>query len=201
MPKADDKQMAVAQVYGRAMHDLAVSTGAADALAEELAELAGHVADNPEIGNFFATPLVDVQDRAKTLEKLFRGKASDLLVDSLQVINRKGRLDLLGAIAEVYHLRHQEHLGQVDVQVATAVPLGSAQRDKLAAVLKQHSGRQPRLIERIDPSLIGGMVLKIDDEKIDASVIHEIGRLRRALRRRAENEIHRSRRAAAEAAS
>ncbi len=200
MPKADDKQIAVARVYSRAMHDLAVSRGEADALAEELGELAAYVDRNDELGNLFASPLIDPGDRAKSLEQLFRGRTSDLLVDSLQVINRKDRLALLGVIAEAYHLRHQEHLGRVDVRVTTAEPLGPALRERLVTVLLKHSGRQPQLIEEIDQSLIGGIVLKIDDQKIDASVIHQIGRLRRALRERSEHEIHRGRRAAAEAA-
>ncbi len=201
MAKADDKQMAVAQVYGRAMHDLAKSRGEADELAEELSELAAYVESNAALADFFASPLVDAGDRAQSLERLFRGKASELLVDSLQVINRKQRLELLGAIAEAYHLRHQKHRGEVDVHVSTAVGLTDALRRRLVAVLADHSGRQPQLIEAVDESLIGGMVLRIGDEKIDASVIHEIGRLRRALRERSQQEIHRSRRAAAEAAS
>ncbi len=200
MPKADDKQIAVARVYSRAMHDLAITKGEADSLAEELGELAAYVERNDELGTFFASPLVDAGDRANSLDRLFRGKISDLLVDSLQIINRKGRLGLLGAIAETYRLRHQEHLGRVDVHVSTAVPLGPSLRERLVSVLLEHSGRQPQLIEQIDPSLIGGIVLKIDDQKIDASVIHQIGRLRRALRERSEHEIHRDRRAAAEAA-
>ncbi len=200
MPRADDKQMAVAQVYGRAMHDLAVSRGEADALDEELGELAAHVEDNADLGDFFASPLIDARDRAQGLEKLFRGKASDLLVDSLQVVNRKGRLELVGPIAEAYHLRHQAELGRIDVQVTTAVPLGSGLRDRLTSALQQHTGRQPHLIERVDPSLVGGMVLKIDDEKIDASVSRQISRLHRKLFQRAEREIHRARRAAAEVA-
>jgi len=200
MAKADDKQMAVAQVYSRAMHELAKSKGEADALADELSELAAFIEGNAELATFFASPLVDAGDRGASLERLFRGKASDLLVDALQVINRKERLGVLGAIAEAYHLRHQEHLGQVDVHVATAVPLSDALRRRLESVLEKHSGRQPQLIEQVDESLIGGIVLRIDDEKIDASVIHEIGRLRRALRERSLQEIHRGRQAAAEAA-
>ncbi len=201
MAKADDKQIAVAQVYSRAMHDLAISKGQADDLAEELEGLAAHVEEDPDLGNFFASPLIDAGDRATSLERMFRGKTSDLLLDSLQVVNRKGRLGLLGAIAEAYRQRHQEHLGRVDVQVSTAVALGPTTRKRLESVLQGYSGRQPHLIEQVDPSLIGGIVLKIDDQKIDASVIHQIDRLRRALRERSENEIHRSRRAAAEAAS
>ncbi len=201
MAKADDKQIAVAQVYSRAMHDLAVSRDEADALAEELEQLAAYLEEHADLATFFASPLIDPDDRAKSLERLFRGKASDLLVDSLQVINRKGRLGLLGAVAETYHLLHQEHLGRVDVHVSTAVELTQTTRARLESVLEQYSGRQPQLIEQVDPSLIGGIVLKIDDQKIDASVIHQIGRLRRALRERSEHEIHRSRRAAAEAAS
>ncbi len=201
MAKADDKQVAVARVYTRAMHDLAISRNEADELAEELADLAAHVEEHEGLGTFFASPLVDTGERAKSLERMFRGKISDLLLDSLQVINRKGRLGLLGVIAESYRQRHQEHLGRVDVHVSTAVALGPGLRERLESVLREYSGRQPHLIEQVVPSLIGGIVLKIDDEKIDASVIHEIDRLRRTLRKRSEQEIHRSRRAAAEAAS
>lgn len=201
MSKADDKQVAVAQVYSRAMHDLAVSQNEADSLADELTELAAYLEQDDALATFLASPLIDPDDRAKSLERLFRGKASDLLVDSLQVINRKGRLGILGAVAESYHLLHQEHLGRVDVHVSTAVELSPATRERLESVLQKYSGRQPQLIEQVDPSLIGGIVLKVDDQKIDASVIHQIGRLRRALRERSEHEIHRSRRAAAEAAS
>ena len=137
MAKADDKEMAVAQVYSRAMHDLATSRGEADELADELDELAAFVEGNEALATFFSTPLLDSGDRGESLERMFRGKASDLLVDSLQVINRKERLDLLGAIAEAYHLRHQQHLGQVDVHVATAVPLSPALRRRLESVLAE----------------------------------------------------------------
>ncbi len=200
MPKANDKQMAVAQVYCRAMHDLATSRGEADQLADELSELAAAIERDADFAAFLASPLIDEGDRERALERLFRGRASDLLVDALQVINRKGRLGLVPAIAEAYHLRHQEHLGRVDVHVTTAVELGERLRERLASVLRKHSGREPQLLERVDESLIGGIVIKLDDEKIDASVVHEIDRLRRALRERSEQEIYRSRRDAAEAA-
>ena len=197
MPKADDKQMAVAQVYSRAMHDLAVSKGEADGLLEELRELAGSIERDPDFAAFVSSPMIDAEDRSQALERIFRGRASDLVVDSLQILNRKGRLALLPAIAEAFHLQHLEHLGRVDVLVTTAVPLGDSLRDRLTAALSGHSGRQPVLIEEVDESLIGGIVLRIDDEKIDASVVHEIDRLHRALRDRAVHEIHRSRREAA----
>ena len=201
MAKADDKQMSVAHVYARAIHDLAKARGDADHVAEEIEELAGYLERDEDFASFLASPLIEPKDRAKTLEKLLRGKASDLLVDSLQVINRKERLGLLAAIAEAYHLQHQEHLGRVDVHVRSAVALGDQLRQRLITVLGKHSGKEPVLIEEVDESLIGGMVLRVDDEKIDGSVVHEIDRLRKALRERSEMEIYRSRRAAAEAAS
>ncbi len=201
MAKADDKQMAVGQIYSRAMHELAKSRGEADELAEELKELAKLAETHEDFATLFRSPLVDAETRAKSIERLFRGRASDLLVDSLQVINRKERMGIIDAVAEAYHLRHEDHLGQVDVYVSTAVPLSDALRARLTTVLERHTGRQPQLIETVDESLIGGIVLRIEDEKIDGSVIHEIGRLRHAMRERSEQEIHRARRAAAEAAS
>src|SRR5436305_443733 len=89
------------------------------------------------------------------------GQASDLLLDSLQVINRKGRLGQLRAIAESYRAALRDLRGWVDVRVRTAVPLDDAQRTRLQEVMAASTGKKPTLIERVDPSLIGGLVVDV----------------------------------------
>jgi F-type H+-transporting ATPase subunit delta len=193
MATVDDRDLAVGRIYGKAMLDLAEQQGEADALLDELGELVKYLDAHPEFENFLATPLVEEDERAAALEKIFRGRASDLLVDSLQVINRKGRLGLLRAVAEAYKLEYRDLRGIVDVTVRTAVPLTDAQRARLDEAMARFTGKKPLLTERVDPSILGGLVIEAAGQKIDTSVATRLRELSAALERRASQEILRSR--------
>ncbi|MCP4657925.1 MAG: ATP synthase F1 subunit delta [bacterium] len=180
----------MARVYSRAMLDLAEAQDEAEGLLAELAELAAYLDRSPEFAAFMASPLVDADERAASIKKLFRDHASHLLVDSLQVLNRKGRLALVGAVAETYREQYQRRRGKIDVQVRTAVPLTTNLREKLRAAAAGFTGKDPELIEEVDESMIGGMVLRIGDQKLDGSVAYEIRKLRATFHERAVHEIH-----------
>lgn len=190
---ANDRELSIGHVYSKAMLDLAEQQGQADALLEELQGLVEYLDRNPELDRFLSSPLVDDEDRGKVLEKAFRGKTSDLLLDSLQVINRKGRLSLLRGIFESYRSDHRELRGMVEARVRTAVPLTEALRARVRETVARHTGRQPILIETVDPSVIGGIVIDVGGQKIDGSVAHRLRELGRALELRAAQEIVRSR--------
>src|SRR4029434_4297416 len=103
MAKMDTRDLAVGRLYAEAMLDLAEEQGQSDALLEELKDLAGSLDQSPKLEHFLASPLVDEEGRARVIEELFRGQASDLLVDSLQVINRKERLGPLRPTPRALH--------------------------------------------------------------------------------------------------
>lgn len=193
MHKVDDKDMAPARLYSRSMLDLARSEGRADELLEELQDLVGYLEKDPALANFFSSPLVDLGERAEAIERWFRGRSSDLLVNSLQVLNRKGRLVLLPTIAEVYRLEYQQLQRQVEVHVHTAVPLSDSSRERLQQTVSRLTARQARLIEHVDASMLGGLVLQIGDQKIDGSVRRELEEMREALELRSAHELHRLR--------
>lgn len=190
---ANDRELSIAGVYSKAMLDLAEQQGQADSLLEELQGLVEYLDRNPELERFLASPLVDDEDRARVLEKAFRGKTSDLLLDSLQVVNRKGRLSLLRGIVEGYRTGHRKLRGLVEARVRTAVPLSDALRARVRESVARHTGHQPVLIEKVDPALIGGIVIEVGDEKIDGSVSNKLRELGRNLEQRASQEIVRSR--------
>ena len=116
MARLDEKQVAVARVYSRAMLDLAISGDGAESLLEELEELMTLLEGQEDLNGFFSSPMVEPTERAKVLEKLFRGRASDLLVDSLQVLNRNGRLAVLPTVVEVFRQEYQERFDHIEVQ-------------------------------------------------------------------------------------
>lgn len=193
MANVNDRELAIGRIYSKAMLDLAEERGEADDLLAELQDLVKYLDRNPEFEQFLGSPLVDDEDRSRTLERALRGKASDLLVDALQVVNRKGRLGLLRAIAEGYRIEHGLLRGIAEATVRTAVPLGEALRTRVRESVARFTGKQPRLIEKVDPSLIGGIVIEVDGQKIDGSVASRLRELGQALERRASEEIVRAR--------
>jgi F-type H+-transporting ATPase subunit delta len=190
MANVDSRETGVARVYARAMLDLAAAQGQEDELLAELQELGRAIENDAELATFLASPLVSSEARAEVLEKVFRRRASDLLVDALEVINHHGRLGLLPAIAAAYRDAYRDLRGLVDVRVTTAVPLSEAQRASLSKAIAKLTGKQPQLIERVDPSILGGLVVEVAGEKTDTSLatrLHDVGT---ELAERAAQELH-----------
>jgi len=133
--------------------------------------------------------MVDTETRRAMIERTFRHRASDLLVDSLLVLNRHGRIDLIEDVVEVFRTAFQARRGHVDAHVTSAVPLDEAQRRRLKAAIKAVDGREPDLVEAIDPELLGGLVVRVGDRKIDTSVAKDLRTVRARLAERAAREI------------
>ncbi|MEM8963609.1 MAG: ATP synthase F1 subunit delta [Acidobacteriota bacterium] len=200
MAKVDDKQVALAGIYSRALLDLAHRQGKTTELLDELRQVAALSADNEAFAQLLS-PLVESTQRRDSLERLFRGKLSDLTVDALQVINDKERLNLLPTIVEVLRREVLAASGRVDATVRTAVELSDALRADLERAVARYTGHEADLEIIVDPSLIGGFVLQIGDEKIDASVRRRINELRHTFAQRSARELHRLRRSGLESAT
>jgi F-type H+-transporting ATPase subunit delta len=189
MAKIDDRELGVARIYGEAMLALAEAQGQGDELLAELEALADLVARTPELASFLASPVVDVRARQEVLEKALQGRASDLLLDSLQVVNRHGRLGLLPAIAVAYRAAQRERRGLVDARVVTAVPLTAKWRAGVEAAIAHYTGKRPELAEEIDPALLGGMVVEVEGKKMDTSLAGRLRSFARELEERAARAV------------
>ncbi len=199
----DERELAIAKVYAEAALGLAPSAEAAAELAAEAAAVAATVAADPPLEGLVASPAVDAESRRTLVEKIFRGRVSDLLVDTLQVMNSKGRLGLLGAFAAALAAARDRAEGLLSVEVVSAVPLSDELRRRLreaaiefAARRARASGeawvpRQARLEETVDPELIAGLVVRFGDEKIDGSAAHQLELVKNRLLDRASKELHR----------
>ena len=190
MYPVDDVGVAISDVYAKALLKLAGDTGAPGALVTELEDFINYVNSAPHFEEFLAGDRVDVATRRAVLEKALRGRCGDLLLDFLQVLNSKGRLALLEQVGRQCRLAYESLLNQVEVTVRSAVPLEDKARQLLLAALKRYTGADPVLTEKVDASLIGGMVVHVGDEKIDFSVAKKLRRLREAFVARASQEIH-----------
>lgn len=190
MARFDDKEMSVARIYARALLSLAKEARHDQQVRDELDSLGALYDADPAFRDFLTNPAVDAGDRERSLEKMFRARLLPVTVDTLQVINRKGRSALLPAVVEAYRQEHDKMLMRVEVQVTSARPLTDPQREKLGAAVRERTGREPSFVERVEPSLLGGIVVQIGDEKTDGSVVTRLRNLGGALLDRASHEIH-----------
>jgi len=189
MPNFDDQDLSLAKVYASSMMALAKERGEEDPLGEELAALAAMLDSDPTIVEYLSSPTVNEDRRRELLEKMFRGRASDLLVDSLQVLNRNGRLGLVAAVEHAYHAMFEEWRGRVEVSVRAAAPLSPPQQARLREVIKKKTGKEADLMLELDTGLIGGLVVQIGDQKLDASVRRKLETIAMALSERASREL------------
>ena len=191
MPTAvDEQQLAVAAVYARALLALSERSRSSEATLEELSEVRALLDELPAFASLLTNPTVERRVRKKAVEKGLRGRVSDLVVDTLQVMNRRDRLDLVPALEQAFATQLDRRRGRRKVQVVSAVPLGDAQRTRLRAVLAKLTGGEVRLDESVDEDLAGGLVVRIGDRKLDMSVRGSLAQLTSRLTHRAAAESH-----------
>ena len=178
----------MARIYARSAFALADQQGAAESLQDELEELVKQLDKEPALENFLTSPLVEIGERQQMLDRLFAGQMSEILLDTLQVMNRKGRSGLVRALAEAYRQEFEERTGRVTVTVRTAVALSESLRQQLLEATSRFTGREASLMETVDESLIGGMILLVGDQKIDSSVAKELRQLEAQFLDRASME-------------
>lgn len=181
----------IANSYAKTLLDLTEEAGRTDEVLAEFKGFSGLLREEPRLGEYLASQMVDGDRRAFLLEKSYRGRMNDLLLSTLQVIIRKGRGGLIPQIYEQYRLAVEEARNEIDVHVTSAVPLGDVSRRQLIEAATRVAGKTARLVEHVDDSILGGLVIRIGDEKLDGSVLRHLQRIAQQLHERAVHEIHR----------
>ena len=184
MPLIESPPDAAARVYARSLFELAAGKGGQGVIEETLGELEDILdlarADQ-KFGEFLSSPSITSGDRAKTLDKIFKGRVSDLTLQFLQVLNLKGRIAYLPSIASAFDQQTQEKFGRIEVDVITAEPLPADQvrsmRDRLTGVL----GKEVILHPYTEAGMIGGVKFRIGDQLVDASVQTQLRKMKDKL--------------------
>jgi F-type H+-transporting ATPase subunit delta len=165
--------------YAQALLELA--DGEAEAVGDEVAELRQIVESNPTFTAFLADPSIGEVERAGVLERAFKGRVSQLLWNFLGVLNVKNRLGHLTQIAGAYKHLLDEKLGNVEVDLMVAQPLSEEQlldaRQKISAAL----GKNAVVHAHVDDSIIGGVIVRVEDKLLDASVRYQLQAMREQL--------------------
>ena len=120
MARKNDEAMALADVYAESLFLAAEEQGRGEAVAQEFADLIRYMDKNPEFDEFLIAASIDDDPRRESLEKLFRGRMNDLLLNLLQVLNNRGRCSLIRDVQRCLELRIEAKHRQQEVVVETA---------------------------------------------------------------------------------
>lgn len=181
-----DEQLALADVYAAALFELATEAGQVEPVRQELEELARLAETDPGFANFLSSGAVDAEQRRQSLERMFRGRLSDVVLNTLQVMSAHGRAHMLAPLLRAYVLRVERAAGQVEVRVTSAVELSAEQQEQARRLAAELSRRKPLVEFTVDAGLLGGLVLQIGDYRYDNSLRRHLRATRRQLHERAE---------------
>lgn len=149
---------------------------------EEIREVQALLAQNPEFDKLMKHPGISKQEKAKVVEKVFRGRVSDELAGFLEIIVEKERYDSLPSVFRYFIDRVKEDRKIGVAYVTTAVELTELQKDNVKnRLLQTTSYVTMEMHYHVDPSLIGGMKIRINDRVVDSSIRSKIDDLTKQL--------------------
>ena len=173
--------MAVAhRMYARSLFQAAQERDRLDVVHEQLGDFAAAIAAVPELRRLLENPELDTQDKAAVLGDILGG-ADELVRNFVLLVAEKGRA---GELEEIYRELDQlvaRAQGRLTVELTTAYELSDEEAASITRKIEQASGRSVEATRRVDPGLIGGIVLQAGTLRVDATVRGRIERLRHEL--------------------
>jgi F-type H+-transporting ATPase subunit delta len=185
----DPGAQAVASLYARSYLSAAKENGVSDA-DEELASFVGDLlAKNADFRSILVSDAVSRDDKLGLVERSLAPHCSEFFANFLKVLVRHGRIGLVEQIREVVTEVQEEMAGKRRVQIRSAKSLSDGSRSQITEQLESKLGFDPILLESVDESLIGGLVIQVGDTVYDSSLRTRIKTLAGRLTERTLNEI------------
>jgi F-type H+-transporting ATPase subunit delta len=168
----------LARVYGRSLFEVAREHAKLDELREQLGQFADALADNRELAVFFFSPYFSTTEKEQSLRGLLQG-ADQLLINFLQLLIEKHRMPVIFRIRAEYERLWEEENRTLPVEITSAIALDEQTTESLGKTIGERAGRKVTLATRVDPEIIGGIIVRIGNSILDASIRNRLEQLRR----------------------
>ncbi len=183
VPKVyDSGSSELARTYADALVNAAEKAGDPEDILQELEQIRDFVLTKfPTFALMMGSPLRSLADKDRIIVQAFEGRSLPTSFRFLRVLNRHGRLELLGSIIQTARATWDRRQNRRPVTIRSAVPLSNEQQDSLRERLAKSLNAQPVLSVVVDPALLGGLVVQIGDDVFDASLRNRLEQLRQRL--------------------
>jgi F-type H+-transporting ATPase subunit delta len=167
-------------MYARALFEAAKEHGRLARVREELGDFVASVAEVPELRNLLRNPQLDPRARRAALEELLRD-GDELVRNFLLIAAEKGRAGQIEEIQREFERLVAAEERRLRVELTTAYELSDEEARGIVRQIEDASGREVEATRKVDPDLIGGLVLQAGSLRLDASVRGRLNRLRQEL--------------------
>lgn len=183
MTDQDSPVSGVARRYASALFDLAKEENAVDAVERDLDAFQALVDESTDLRRLVASPVFSAEDQVAGITAvLSRAGIGGLAFNFLRLVAKNHRLFAAPGMVRSFRVLASEHRGETLAEVTSAEPLSDTHSTALSAALGEATGLTVRLKKSVDPSLIGGLVVKLGSRMIDTSLKTKLNSLRIAMK-------------------
>lgn len=182
---ADTSQLisGVAERYASSLFDLAREAGSIDAVSADLDRFQALLEESGDLKRLVASPVFSAEEQQRAISAISaKAEFSGLVANFLKVVAANRRLFALPGMVRAFRQIAAEHRGEVTAEVTSAHALTAAQEKELKSALKGVTGKDVAVAVTVDPSLLGGLIVKVGSRQIDTSLRTKLSTLKLALK-------------------
>ena len=180
---AENSSEGMAGRYATALFDLAKESGQIDRIADELKGFEALLKESPDLSRFVRSPVFSADDQAKALRALLpKAGIGGLTANFLSLIARNRRLFAVGDMIRAFRGLLARHKGEVEADVTSAAALSDTQVTALKAALKASLGKDVQMNTKVDPAILGGLIVKVGSRMIDSSLRTKLSSLKMRMK-------------------
>src|SRR3954453_15444481 len=174
----------IASVYARSLFEVVRDHERLDVVREQLGQLADALEADQQLQVFFFSPYFSTQEKKDGLHSAV-SDADPVVVNFLELLIEKPRMPVLFRIRRTSDQLRREHNRLLPVSVTSAVALDEATVRQIGDRIAQQTGRRVDLTARVEPDILGGIIVRVGNSVLDASIRHRLDKLRRRVARAA----------------
>ncbi|MCU0313619.1 MAG: ATP synthase F1 subunit delta [Solirubrobacteraceae bacterium] len=170
----------IAHVYARSLFEVAQEQQKLDLVREQVGQVADALEDNREMRLFFFSPYFSTEEKRDGLRRTIEG-ADPVVANTLDVLVENHRLPLIARIRREYDRLWEDANDLLPVIVTSAVALDDAVVERIGDEIGRQTGRRVQLTKEVDPSIVGGFVVRVGNAILDASIKSRLETLRKTI--------------------
>jgi F-type H+-transporting ATPase subunit delta len=170
----------IARVYAEALFGVAKEKGSLDAIREQLGQFADALAGNREMQLFFFSPYFSSAEKGDGLEKAITG-AEPELVNFLELLIEKHRMPVIFRMRRHFDSLWDKENKRLGVTVTSAVELDPEVAERIGSEIEEQTGNAVELESRVDPDILGGLVVQVGNMVLDTSIRNRLEKLRKSV--------------------
>lgn len=183
MAQSSSPVSGIAERYAGSLYELAEQSKAVDQVEADLGRFEALLSQNDDLTRLIRSPVFSAEEQFKAISAIAdKAGITGLVGNFLRVVAQNRRLFAVPAMIEAFRAIAAEARGEVSAEVTSAHPLSAAQEKELKATLKGVTGKDVAIEATVDPSLLGGLVVKIGSRQIDTSLRTKLNSLKLALK-------------------